>query len=375
MQNTDATFSWDPNNQQTFRSSGETILSGSAETFNKMQGRGLDVYGVAQDGTQSGPLILIPDSTKSNEINWAVPSSVAGNSRFQFWEKADFRILGRRNLKDIMLTDSSKHHANYSIDFNLIDDSRVTLENLDYVFFGMSRLDTLTSPHFTGVQNSTFIILAEYIDLFYNAMISGHSTLDVQAKVVSTSNLNGANLSGLKFSNNSSLLLNVRLDQNINSELKLLSSLSFHDSSHGNIYAMSIYNDVPDNNTGDFVAIDAFDNSIVDIHTTQFLQENGTGKIIQLSGNANVTINPLNNIIPISPAAELHKPTGKCWPGMINFKSGSKATLTLVGETLQNIFDVMALNDLKIVCVDGKPVDILNDLNISFKNGIVIKLK
>ncbi|TLJ02678.1 hypothetical protein FEK47_24440 [Escherichia sp. E3659] len=369
MQNKDATFSWDPNNQQTFRYYDETILSGSAETFNKIQGCGLDVYGIALDGTQPGPLILLPDSTKSNEINWAVPSMVAGNSRFQFWEKADFRILGNRN--DITLTDASGHHGTYAITFNLIDDSRVMLENLDCVYLAMSRLETMTSPEFSGVQNSNFSIVAKYIDLFYNAMLSGDSMLDVQANVVSTSDPTG----GLLLNNNSSLLLNVRLAQDIESKLELLSSFSFCDSSHGYIYATSIYNYLPDNYFGDYVAIDAFDNSTVDIHTTQFSQENGTGKIIQLSGNATVTINPLNNIIPINPVVELQKPTGKCWPGMINFKSGSKATLTLVGETLQNIFDVMALNDLKIVYVDGKPVDILNDLNISFKNGIVIKLK
>ncbi|TGC02543.1 MULTISPECIES: hypothetical protein [unclassified Escherichia] len=380
MKNTDATFNWDPESNQSFDYPREVTLRGPAEAFNKMQGCGLEVYGMATGPVhvgpvQAGPLILLPDSTGADVINWSVPATKDKNSTFLFLEKADFRIAGDKNLKTITLTDSSRHRPYFAIDFKLFDDSRVTLENLRAVFLGMSRLDTIKSPYLTGIQNSRFIISAEYIELFYNAIISGYSTLDVQANEISTNNIAGSILSGLRFNNNSSLLLNVRLEQHTDSNLNLSSSLSFYDSSYGNIFARTICNDVPDNNEGDYVAIDAFDNSTVDIHTTQFSQGNGMGKIIQLSGSAKVTINPLNNTIPIAPVQELQKPTGKCWAGMINFKSGSKATLTLAAATLQNLPDVMALNDLKIVYVDEMPVDILSSFNISFKDGIVLKLK
>ncbi|RZM92121.1 MULTISPECIES: hypothetical protein [unclassified Escherichia] len=376
MQNTDDTFSWDSNNQQTFRSAGETTLKGPAETFNKMQGCGLDVYGVTMDGTQSGPLILIPDSIKSNQINWAVQSAAPKDSSFKFFEKADFRISGNRKLKNKRLIDSSLYYPEYKIAFSLYDDSRVTLEELQGVFLGMSSLETATSTDFTGLQNSKFSILADSIGLFYKATLSGYSTLDVHAYAISAPNRAGIEPEGLRFNNYSSLLLNVRSDQHLESELKLSNSLSFHDSSYGNIFTMSIHNDIPDNNTGDFVAINAFDNSTVDIHTAQFLQGYGKGKIIQLSGNAKVTINPLIDIVPINPVKEVINPTGKCWPGMFNFKSGSGAVLRLNAHSIGTQYDVNALYLLNLVYIDGKPIDNRNKLSVDFDSGgLTIQLR
>ncbi|EFH7843361.1 hypothetical protein GJ336_18330 [Escherichia coli] len=376
MQNTDDTFSWDPESDQIFDFPGETTLRGPAETFNKIHGCGLDVYGITPDATQLGPLILVPDSAEPGVINWGVPSAATINSRFQFWEKADFRILGHRQLKNISVTDGTDTLEPCILHFNLFDDSCVRLENLQSVILGTSKLETMTSIDFSGIQTSSFFILAETIGLFYKATLSGHSTLDVQARAISTNGFYGAELYGLCFNDYSSLLLNARLMQHVDSELILQSSLSFHDSSHGNICARSIHNDVPDNNIGDFVAIDAFDNSTVDIHTAQFLQGTGKGKIIQLSGNANVTINPLNNITPINPVEEVLNPTEKCWPGMFNFKSGSKAVLKLNGNAIGTVYNVNALYILNLFYIDGSPVDIRDKFIIDYdSNGLTIKLK
>ncbi|TGB98140.1 hypothetical protein CRI63_24205 [Escherichia sp. E2661] len=149
----------------------------------------------------------------------------------------------------------------------------------------------------------------------------------------------------------------------------------FYNSSSGNITSRTIYNDYTDNNSNGFTAIEVIDQARVSIRTEQFLQGAGQGKIIQLSGSAQVTINPMNDIIPINPVEEMYHPTEKCWPGMINFKSGSKATLKLVGAALQDNQSVAALNSLKLVYVDGKPVDIASNFYVNFTDGITLMMK
>lgn len=378
MKNIDTTFTWDSANHQTFNSPGVTILKGNPETFNKMRGCGLDVYGRAIDGTTAGPLILAPDiSNDSGVINWGAESTSPAyrNPSFNFWRQADFRISGNRQLKTTQFIDGSDPQHENVIKFNLYDDSRVTLENLTCVILKMAMLETWKSLDFDDLLQPKFSISAEVVELFYQAKLNGNSILDVQANLISVTNFHGALIGGLYFYDNSGIVLNDSFSPHNESKLKLMNSSVFRDFSFGNINARTIYNGVPDNNTTDVVAIDAFDNANVSICTEQFLQDTGKGKIIQLSGGAQVTIKPMNGIIPINLVEEMYHPTEKCWPGMINFKSGSKATLRLIGTALQSDQSVAALNSLKLVYVDGKPVDIASNFNIYLTDGITLMLK
>lgn len=378
MKNIDTTFTWDSANHQTFNSPGVTILKGRPETFNKMRGCGLDVYGRAIDGTTAGPLILAPDiSNDSGVINWGAESTspAYSNPSFNFWRQADFRISGNRQLKTTQFIDGSDPQHENVIKFNLYDDSRVTLENLTCVILKMAMLETWKSLDFDDLLQPKFSISAEVVELFYQAKLNGNSILDVQANLISVTNFHGALIGGLYFYDNSGIVLNDSFSPHNESKLKLMNSSVFRDFSFGNINARTIYNGVPDNNTTDVVAIDAFDNANVSICTEQFLQDTGKGKIIQLSGGAQVTIKPMNGIIPINLVEEMYHPTEKCWPGMINFKSGSKATLRLIGTALQSDQSVAALNSLKLVYVDGKPVDIASNFNIYLTDGITLMLK
>lgn len=378
MKNIDTTFEWDPNKQQFFDSPGVTVLKGRPETFNKMRGCGLDVYGRAIDGTTAGPLILVPDvSNESDTIDWAAPSTsheyIYGS--FRFFEKSDFRISGNSQLGTTYFLDGSDLMHEYPITFKLYDDSRVTLEDLNYVILKTAELTTTKSPDFDGSLQPIFSISAEVVELFYKAELYGYSILNVQANVMSTAEIAGGHLGLLCFRDNSGLFINNELSQQVDSELRLKSGLHFYKFSFGNITSRTIYNDVPDSNTTETTAVEAVDQARVSIRTEQFLQGFGKGKIIQLSGNAQVTINPMNDIIPINPVEEMYHPTEKCWPGMINFKSGSKATLKLVGAALQNGQNLTALNSLKLVYVDGKPVDIASNFYVTFTDGITLKMK
>lgn len=252
------------------------------------------------------------------------------------------------------------------------DESRVTLENLNTVVLEMSTLSTTRSPDFPGITNSTFSISAEVIQLFYQAKLSGSSTLDVQANLITTSNYYNLDSVGWYFDDNSSFLLNVNLLQHDESEFIARSCLSFHDSSHGKIYACSIYNDVTHDNS----AINACDNSTVDIYTEQLIRAERQEVFIELSGNATVTINPLNDIIPINPVDEVSTPVKKTWPGMFNFKSGSKAVLKLTGHAIGTPQQVNALYLLKLFYIDGQPVDTRSKFSITYAaNELTIKLK
>lgn len=378
MKNIDTTFEWDPNKQQFFDSPGVTVLKGRPETFNKMRGCGLDVYGRATDGTTAGPLILVPDvSNESGTIDWAAPSTSPGHNygSFRFFEKSDFRISGNSQLGTTYFLDGSDLEHEYPITFKLYDDSRVTLEDLNYVILKTAELTTKKSPDFDGFLQPIFSISAEVVELFYKAELYGYSILNVQANIMSTAKIAGGNLGLLCFRDNASLFINNNLSQQVDSELRLMSGLHFYKHSSGNITSRTIYNDVPDSNTTDTTAVEAVDQASVSIRTEQFLQGVGKGKIIQLSGNAQVTINPMNGIVPINLIEEMYHPTKKCWPGMINFKSGSKATLKLVGAALQNGQNLTALNSLKLVYVDGKPVDIASNFYVTFTDGITLKMK
>lgn len=375
MQNIDTTFKWDPNKQQTFISPGVTILKGLPETFNKLQGCGLDVYGIATDGTTSGPLILVPDaSSESGIIDWAVPSTSAAfkYGSFNFLEKSDFRISGDMQLRTTKFIDGLNLEFQYPMTFNLYDDSRVRFENLSYVILSMTILDTRRTPDFHGFLNPQFSISAEVVQLFYKAFLYGNSILDVTANVIETAKPGGIESGGLFLWDNAGLVINQDLSQQVESELRLMSALHFYNFSFGNITSRTIYNDISDNA---IAGIKAIDQSIVSICTEQFLQGMGQGKIINLSGAAKVIINPMNGIIPINPVEEMYHPTEKCWPGMINFESGSMATLKLVGAALQSDQTVAALNSLKLVHVDGKPVDIASNFRIDFTDGISLRLK
>ncbi|RZN44928.1 hypothetical protein [Escherichia sp. E13S3] len=374
MQNTDTTFTWDSANHQTFSSPGVTILKGSPETFNKMEGCGLEVRGLTGDGAIAGPLFLIPDvSNESSVINWAAPSTspVHSPALFIFREKSDFRILGNRQLRTTWFTSG----VDNTITFSLYDDSYVKLEDLKYVILGMASLTTVKTAGFNDFLQPIFSISAEVVELFYNAELLGFSILDVQANVISTTRISDLQVGGLRFKDNAALVINDNLSQHIDSELRILSGLYFYNSSSGNITSRTIYNDYTDNNSNGFTAIEVIDQARVSIRTEQFLQGAGQGKIIQLSGSAQVTINPMNDIIPINPVEEMYHPTEKCWPGMINFKSGSKATLKLVGAALQDNQSVAALNSLKLVYVDGKPVDIASNFYVNFTDGITLMMK
>lgn len=378
MKNIDTTFTWDSANHQTFRSPGVTILKGRPETFNKMRGCGLDVYGRAIDGTTAGPLILAPDiSNDSGVINWGAESTspAYSNPSFNFWRQADFRISGNRQLKTTQFIDGSDPQHENVIKFNLYDDSRVTLENLTCVILKMAMLETWKSLDFDDLLQPKFSISAEVVELFYQAKLNGNSILDVQANLISVTNFHGALIGGLYFYDNSGIVLNDSFSPHNESKLKLMNSSVFRDFSFGNINARTIYNGVPDNNTTDVVAIDAFDNANVSICTEQFLQDTGKGKIIQLSGGAQVTIKPMNGIIPINLVEEMYHPTEKCWPGMINFKSGSKATLRLIGTALQSDQSVAALNSLQLIHVDGRPADIASNFHVDFTDGITLMKK
>lgn len=378
MQNTDTTFNWEPNKYQCFNSPGLTTLNGRPETFNKMRGCGLDVYGIAVDGTTAGPLILVPDvSNEPGIIDWAVPSTSPGHiyASFKFFEKSDFRVSGNSQLGTTDFLDGPDLQYEYPITFNLYDDSRVTLEDLNYVILTEAELATMKTPDFDGLLQPIFSISAKLVELFYKAELYGNSILNVQANLISTVRISGGNLGLLCFRDSAGLFINNELSQQVDSELRLLSGLHFYEFSFGNITSRTIYNDVPDNNTTDTTAIEAIDQARVSIRTEQFLQGAGQGKIIQLSGNAQVTINPMNGIVPINLIEEMYHPTEKCWPGMINFKSGSRATLKLVGAALQSGNSVTALNKLKLVHIDGKPVDILSNFYVKFTDGITLMMK
>lgn len=378
MQNIDTTFTWEPNKQQAFNSPGLTILKGHPETFNKMRGCGLDVYGIASDGTVAGPLILVPDaSNESGMIDWVAPSTFPDHSHasFKFWTKADFRISGNSQLRTTSFMDGPDFLHENSITFYLYDDSNVTLEDLNSVILSMTSLETAKTPNFDYLLHPKFVISAEVVKLFNRAELLGYSRLDVQANLISTTRFGQFQSGGLFFRDNSGLVINNLLSQQVDSELRLLGALCFYDSSYAVITARTIYNDFPDNSINDIAAIEAVGNASLSIRTEQFLQGSGEGKIIQLSDNADVTIYPMNGIIPINLVEEMNHPTKKCWPGMINFKSGAKGMLRLVGNALQSNQSVSALNSLQLVYVDGKPVDIASNFNIDLSAGIGLWLK
>ncbi|EJN4070721.1 hypothetical protein NP681_004504 [Salmonella enterica] len=350
-----STVEWKVNEDQIFYDT--TILHGYPETFNKAHGYGFDARGDVS-------LNIKKNINTQNYMDWSIPSEKTLSGKFSVSSGHKFTVSDSQQQRSTFITDEQTQ-GTPGIWFYLYPGSGMTFKNLNVVSLANSKFESysLDVEQLEVLVNfeANDVRLFRYVDLSGNVKISVESFIFHTGCRVTSEGL--WNLAG-----KSSLNYNVILQETISSEMDTMTCFNFKENTSANIYAEVVK--IWDKQEKTFIMSG---NSKMNIHTKVFEIESINMQhpniAISISEQANVTIHPFNECLPVDALKEINLPEDErtLWAGMFNFKYGSTGGLKIMGTG--NAFQFNAMAELKLLYLDSNPVDILKTFNATYTDG------
>ncbi|EJN4070445.1 hypothetical protein NP681_004215 [Salmonella enterica] len=341
---------------------GDVILNGYPESFDKAHGYYFHAIGDVTLNMEKNP------ATECQDCCWSDPSDkYSFHSNFLVSYNKTFMVSGSGEAKIISVTDAKRNNTDSGVFFTLQPEASIVFKNLDRVLLSNSKCES--QEHIVqGTRPLLISAEANEVQLFNRLVIKGSIKISVESFVFSTGYISSVNPGQWFLEGNSSLNYNEVLKDTVPSMLSPMSELILKENAHANIYAETVKIWPRQNKT--FIMSG---NSSIDIHTKVFEIESINMQhpniAFSISEQANVTIHPFNECLPVDALKEVNLPEEErtLWAGMFNFESGATGSLKLMG--VGNAFQFSAMNALNLIYLNGEPVDMLRTFKSSYSGG------